>query len=140
MATFVAKMSFGLISDYIDSRLAIGIGEFLFLLALFAYVKADSYPLLVAGNILQGLGSGALTPLSGLVLARLFGVESVGRAMGLLMMIMMPWNLLATPLYGWIYDHTGSYRFAFMYCMVLVVILMTFLVRIRTHPAPVPAV
>jgi nitrate/nitrite transporter NarK len=62
-----------------------------------------------------------MVPLESLLGARVFGRNAVGRAVGLLSMALLFLMLLTPPLFGKIFDLTGSYTAAFYLFSVLAV-------------------
>lgn len=63
--------------------------------------------------ILFGLGQGLTFTVSPFMRARFFGRKAFGSIQGVASMLMTPIGVLAPVYAGWIYDTTGSYKFAF---------------------------
>jgi MFS family permease len=95
------------------------------LLILFLW---QSYPGLVAGAVVLGIGYGGVVPLWTSMPARTFGAGSVGRALGVMNPLHIPITATSAPLAGYISDTTGSYDGVFwMYggCCALAAIALT---------------
>ena len=95
------------------------------LLILFLW---QSYPGLLAGAFVLGIGYGGVVPLWTSMPARTFGSGSVGRALGVMNPLHIPITATSAPLAGYISDTTGSYDGVFwMYggCCVLAAIALT---------------
>lgn len=138
VGSFTGKVLFASGADRVDLRLALAAACLVLSLSMFSFLQADGYALLAAGSILLGLAAGSVLPLWGFLLARAFGPDNIGRVMGIMGLVIMPLNLFAPPLFGWIYDETGSYNLGFMLCIGLLAAVMILLPKIRTHPpAPV---
>jgi MFS family permease len=113
-----------------------------FALCGLCYLRADTYLLLVAGGLLQGLAVGYVQPLWSLLVSRVFGPANVGRVFGLMMLVLTPPALLAHPALGRIYDHTGTYDYGFMIYIGLCLAAILLVPRIRliaVQPIPRPA-
>lgn len=109
----VGKLCFGSIADRIEPSLAFAGAILLAATAqLLLLGEADYARLLVASGLL-GLSTGGMLPVQGALIARAFGPDAFGRAMGLMMPVMMPLNLASVPFAGWARDATGSYQLAF---------------------------
>ena len=145
--SFTGKMLFAGLADRFDPRivLATAVAGFAFGMSCFWQAEAG-YAVMAAGGALMGLAAGGVLPLKGLLLAQSFGAQNVGRVMGLMTLAIMPLNLVAPPLFGWIYDRTGSYDAALLLFVGMAGLAALTLPRIRTgsgalsgaQPAPVP--
>ena len=60
-------------------------------------------------SFLFGMGVGTSLPLWSYSTARVFGAANVGRVVGLMTMITLPFALLARPAMGLTFDRTGAY-------------------------------
>ena len=105
------------------------------LLILFLW---QSYPGLVAGAVVLGIGYGGVVPLWTSMPARTFGAGSVGRALGVMNPLHIPITATSAPLAGYISDTTGSYDGVFwMYggCCALAAIALTLMRSVISSPA-----
>jgi hypothetical protein len=57
-----------------------------------------------------GMGAGSAFAVIGLLVAKLFGEASFGRAMGLFQLLVVPFNFGAPLLAGSLYDWSGAYK------------------------------
>jgi DHA2 family multidrug resistance protein len=99
---------------------------FLFTVASFACGAAPSLPLLLLARTVQGLGGGALQPLSQAVLLETFPPEKRGLAMALFGLGVVVAPVLGPTLGGWLTD-SYSWRWAF-YINIPVGILAMFMI------------
>lgn len=132
--TMIAACSFcgKAIAGYLMDRLGIQYCGYLIcaflssgLLILFLW---HSYPGLLAGAVVLGIGYGGVVPLWTSMPARAFGAGSVGRALGVMNPLHIPITATSAPLAGYISDTTGSYDGVFwMYggCCALAAIALT---------------
>ena len=74
---------------------------------------AAGFEVMVTGLVLIGVFGGFMVPLQSFLVPRIFGDRVVGRAMGLLSMVMLAALLTSPPLFGLIFDLTGSYTAIF---------------------------
>ena len=109
---------------------AIGIGAFLL---------NQSIPMVYMMLIFFGLGSGAISPLYLLILARYFGRKAYGSIYGILGFIRAPFQFLGPIYAGWVYDTTGNYMTAFLLFTVTAVLatITSCLLRIPKAPADI---
>ena len=63
----------------------------------------------------------------------------IGRATGLLSLVMLVFSLATPPAFGLIYDRTGSYDAVFLVLAVLAAATLIPVPFIRMHPRSVPA-
>ena len=75
-------------------------------------VGAKSIPVFIFASIAIGF-AGAAFALQAALVSAAFGRASFSRAMGLLYTAELPFQLLAAPLAGYLYDSTGDYTAAF---------------------------
>jgi MFS family permease len=110
----VSRLAGGLTADLVDKRKLLAILITVMSLSMVWLTTADQSWKIYLFAILFGMFSGA-GDISGIaVVADVFGTAKVGTMMGILM---IGWGLgsAAGPyLAGWVFDHTGSYRWAFI--------------------------
>jgi MFS family permease len=91
---------------------------------------------------LVGLFGGIMVPMQSFLVPRIFGERVVGRAMGLISMVTLCALLASPPLFGRIFDVTGSYAAIFLTFTLLAAGAMLIVPYLRLHPkaeAPVMA-
>lgn len=89
------------------------IAMFMFGLTSLICGVANTFPILLAGRILQGLTGGPMMPLAQTLLMRIFPREKVGAAMGLWAMTTLVAPIAGPILGGWICD-TLKWEYAFL--------------------------
>jgi sugar phosphate permease len=128
----------GLVADRVKKqnlRFLLAGGYFLQIVGFVAFLTHPTlimvYPLFVVHHFAGGIYG----PLNSVIIARYFGRKAFGSIRGSLLMCMLPASI-AAPIYaGWVYDTTGSYRTAFILCMVLVT-LATIFISLAVPPKP----
>ena len=97
-------------------------------------VGAESVSLFIFASIAIGF-TGAAFALQAALVSAAFGRESFSRAMGLLYTAELPFQLLAAPIAGYLYDSTGDYAVAFRSVMPVffVAAIVLFFVRDGTE-------
>jgi MFS family permease len=133
VGSFGGKSLFAAVADHIDLRISLGVCLLGMALGLLFFWHAEGYTFLLAGAFLEGIALGAVVPLWSVLVTRSFGAQNVGRVMGLMTLAEMPLLLLSPPLYGLIFDNTGSYEGAFMLFIGLSAASIVLLPRIRTY-------
>ena len=109
-AGMVGALLFGAIADRLgparaltlNATLQVGVWSLLLLEPGFAPM------LVVAFGV--GMGAGSVFPVIGLLVAKLFGEASFGRAMGLFQLLVVPFNFGGPLLAGSLYDWSGAYK------------------------------
>lgn len=76
---------------------------------------------LITGAI-YGFGYAGMSPLRSFSLSVAIGNRSFGAANGILRLVELPLVISASPLAGYIYDTTGSYRIAFFILAALMLV------------------
>lgn len=112
---FASKLAFAALADRVGARglLIVTLGGFAGGMACLTQVEAG-YAVIALGVGLTGLLGGFIVPLQSMLVPRIFGERVVGRAMGLLSMVLMVLGLFAPPLFGLGFDLTGSYAPVFL--------------------------
>ncbi|MXQ54938.1 MFS transporter [Shimazuella alba] len=88
------------------------IGMVLFLVGAFVCGIASSMPLFLTGRIIQGIGVGAIGPVTIALISHLFSIEDRGRAMALYAITQIGANISAPLMGGWMAQTWGwSYAF-----------------------------
>lgn len=117
LSMIVGKFLFGSLGDRLDHRYLFWLMFTGLALALLMFMgKPGQFEFLV-GATLQGLATGGVIPMMGLVYGSRFGTLSFGRVVGLVNLFLMAGSL-GSLLSGWIFDATGSYDAAFQTFLV----------------------
>ena len=140
-ANFSGKLLCAAVADRVSLRLVMGLIIVLLATAVIGLVQAEGYALLAAAIVLLGVPGGVALPLWSILVARIFGPASIGRVMGMMNLIVMPFMLVAPPLFGWVFDVTGSYNAGYIGYVVLLLCMFLPLSRVRVgQQLPAPAV
>jgi len=113
VGALAGKPVFGLLADRTGERTAYAIAIGLQVVGLLALTADPTGALLFAAVAVFGFGNGGNLPLSGALVARVFGPSSFGPMLGLAMTLLTPIVAAGTPLAGYVYDATGGYAIAF---------------------------
>jgi MFS family permease len=132
-AGVVGKMTFGWLIDRVAPRAAVLLAIGSQVLGQVVMLVWPSYAAFTLGAAAFGFGMGGVVPLQGALVARRFGVEAFGRALGLMRPAMLPLQVLGVPFAGWVFDVTGGYDPAFAAFLVLYA-LAAMVVVIGTRP------
>ena len=118
----IGKLTYGALVDRWDIRhalwLAIGFQVVGQLLMLFV----PGYLWFLLGACSFGFGMGGVVPMQGAIVGAAFGRASFGRVLGAMRLPMSVIHLAGTPFAGWVFDTTGSYRWAFYTFLILYLI------------------
>lgn len=119
-AGFIGKMGFAAFSDRAGPRIILVLSLLGFSLGMACLVGArHGYVVIALGVGLVGFFGGLVVPLQGLVVPMVFGRASIGKATGLLNLVVLGTLLLTPPLFGGVFDATGRYDAAFIGFCVL---------------------
>ena len=92
------------------------------------------YWLIAIGVALLGFFAGFMVPLQSFLIPRIFGEQVVGRVSGLLNVVVLAALLITPPLFGRIFDITGSYALIFTIFTALSAGTLLLVPYIRLHP------
>lgn len=109
----IGKLCFGLLGDRIDHRKLYWVANAATIIALGLFMVADTLTALVVAIIAGGISGGGILPLMGLMYSSRFGVASFGRVMGFGMLTIMA-GAMSPIIAGWVYDVSGSYDYALL--------------------------
>ena len=137
IAGVVAKLGFAAIADRANPRkllFATLIGACgAFVCLTFA---ERGFALIAGGALMLGFFGGALLPMQGYLVPRVFGRGVVGRVSGLLGLALFVFNVASPPLFGLIHDITGHYDAVFITYLAMTVGTMLLLPYMRVDPLP----
>ncbi len=132
-AGFAGKLLSGIVADRVDYRVMLVAIAIAIAIGVYGYVQVTEFKLLVLFSVLLGFMQGGLVPLWSYVLAREYGPDSMGRSMGLMGFIIMPFTLVAAPLFGWVFDRWGSYDPVMEAYVVLLLGVCVVIALLRGH-------
>ncbi|MGI9326532.1 MAG: MFS transporter [Pseudomonadales bacterium] len=134
VSMIVGKFLFGSLGDRMDHRRLYWLMFLLLSLALVMYMGGPSSMELLVAAALQGMATGGVLPMMGIVYASRFGSLSFGRVVGLVNLFLMSGSL-GSLVSGWIFDATGNYDVAFQ---LFAVCLIPAAIAIYWLPPPPP--
>lgn len=121
----VGKLLTTVVVDHINQRVGLAVTICTIALGMFGFLQAGSYSMILVACVVTGLASGTSLLFWSMMLAQTYGAARVGEMMGKMNLILMPFSLVAPPLFGWVSDITGSYGNALMgYIMMLMLALV----------------
>jgi len=137
--SFVAKLSFAALADRVGPRtlMFVALGGFALGIGLLTQASAG-YSAIALGVACIGIFGGLMIPIESFIAPRVFGQRAVGRAMGLLSGVILIAMLATPPLFGLIFDLTGSYKGIFWTFCALGIAAMFWLPAIRLHARQEP--
>ena len=143
---FISKLNFAALADKLGPRVLMfaALGGFAAGMACLTQASGG-YWVIAFGVALTGLFGGLMVPIESYLAPRVFGQRAIGRAMGLLSGTILVALLSTPPLFGLIFDVTGSYNGIFWTFCGLGLAGLLWLPAVRLHPReygdarPVPA-
>jgi predicted MFS family arabinose efflux permease len=106
----VGTLGLGALADRRSPALLLGAALGIGCLCWLAYASEASLAVAIAAALVFGIIAGGIMPLYTHLVAQRFGPASLGRALGLTNLLMLPMSAAAGPLTAAVYDATGSYR------------------------------
>lgn len=130
-ANFAGKLLCASVMDRTSLRflfavMLVGLG-----ISMVGFLNVDSFSMLVAVAVICGLSSGGASPLWSLSLSRIYGPQQIGRVMGIMTLVIMPFTLFSPPIFGWVFDQYQSYSNGFIGYLVMLVLALACLSRLR---------
>ncbi len=128
------RLAIGFISDRVGGRLTLSACLSLATLGLIWLLFAQEIWMFYLYAVVQGLSFASVVTLLPVLTAELFGLKSLGVMIGALTLVGIVGEAIGPVLTGTIFDITGSYRLAFLICVVLIaaaVILSLVLLRYK---------
>jgi MFS family permease len=127
----LGKLLFGVAADMLNHKLALWAAQLLVTAGFVVLALEPSYPLIVLACVSIGLAAGGMLPVWGALTADIFGLQSYGRAFGLMGPIITLFVMLGFPLAGRLYDVTGSFSLCLWIFSALMAVAATLLVPLR---------
>lgn len=132
---FVAKLNFAALADKVGPRVLMFCGLGGFAAGMLCMTQAHvGYWVIALAVAITGLFGGLMVPAESFLAPRVFGQRGVGRAMGLLSGVILLAMLATPPLYGLIYDLTGSYTGMFWTFAAMATAALFWVPMLRLHP------
>lgn len=110
----LGKPVVGWMSDLFGARVTIWMALSMQCLALILFAMADDFQFSILAGCIYGFGYAGMSPLRTFAISVAMGNSSFGTANGVLRLVELPLVISASPLAGYIYDTTGSYKLAFL--------------------------
>ena len=118
-AAMLGAFSFGWLADRIGPAYALLLNAILQAVFWSLLLFNPSYSFLLLLFIAVGVCGGGVFPAFSTLMSVELGRSSLGTALGLSALIILPFNFTAAPLAGYLYDRTGNYLPAFQLHIVL---------------------
>ena len=118
----LGKIVFGRLLDFLGARKTIWISLLCHGLGIATLIFAQNLYMLLFSVMIMGLGLGGTMPLMNSTFSIAFGNVNFGKARGLMTPFMVPMQIIAAPLSGWLYDTYGNYSLAFSINVVLCIV------------------
>jgi MFS family permease len=110
----VSRIGSGLVADRLGGPATLLIGSVLQGFALFLYLLFDGLVSLFVISALFGLFQGGIVPMYAIIIRQYFSPKEAGIRIGIVLMATLFGMALGGWMSGVIFDHTGSYRVAFV--------------------------
>lgn len=105
----IGKLAFGIAADRINPKVGLWIAHLLLGAAFVMLIFEPPFALLLVASLSFGLSTGGLLPVWNGMVAKVFGVDSFGRAMGVMSPLITLSIIPAYIVVGRLFDSTGNY-------------------------------
>jgi MFS family permease len=139
LAGLAGQFFFGWISDRIpDPKYSAGLGYAVMAAGMIILLQARTVEMLLGYAVVFGFGYGCLGPLLPIIAADRFGRQAMGAVYGLLVFFVVGVGGALGPLLGGlVYDLTGSYRWAWLFNLGLLIAAASGIITLkRNRPDP----
>ncbi|MBY0399458.1 MFS transporter, partial [Myxococcota bacterium] len=113
LGSALGRLPFGWLADRFDKKWAVWIMFAWFAASWSQLMGQPSFNALLVAVVAAGFAVGGTLPLWGALTGAAFGRASIGSAMGLMNLLMLPVSIAGAPIAAHLYDRTGSYQLAF---------------------------
>jgi MFS family permease len=127
----LGKLLFGMAADRLGHKLSLWCAQLLVAAGFVVLAMEPSYPLIMLACVSIGLAAGGMLPVWGAFIADIFGLQSYGRAFGLMAPIITLFVMVGFPLTGRLYDATGSFSLGLWIFSGLMVVAAALIVPLR---------
>jgi len=131
----IGKVFFGFIADKVNLKFGLWISIGLVIISFLLLAAEPGFALMALAAITMGLATGGMLPVWGAMLAKVFGLASYGRVMGmmgpLITLLVMP----SFPIVGRLYDAYGSYQVALLVFTGICVLAAALLIPLKLEPS-----
>ena len=127
----LGKLLFGVAADMLGHKLALWSAQLLVTVGFVVLALEPSYSLILLACVSIGLAAGGMLPVWGAFIADIFGLQSYGRAFGLMAPIITLFVMAGFPLAGRLYDVTGSFSLCLWIFSGLMVVAAILVVPLR---------
>lgn len=125
------KVIVGALADRIDLRLIFYVVALAHVGLLTVYILQPDFWIMLVFVSIMGVAVGGVMPAWATIMAWLFGSRSYGTVMGLMIVLIQPFAVVALRFVGEVHDRTGSYAPAFAVFMGLVFVSMLLVSMLR---------
>lgn len=132
---FIGKLLGGAVADKFNPKRVLSGMILVLSIGVVVLSQSELYPSFLFASAVLGISQGAIVPLWSFMMATLYGAERVGSSMGAMSTLLTPFNFIAPPLFGFVFDQTGSYAHAFMGCVGFLIgaLLLLTLLKMPQH-------
>lgn len=132
IAMIFAKILMGMLNDKLGVIITLGLVLFCYIVAFPLLPSSNTYLLFVFSMVLMSFGSGSISVMTPLLTGKIFGQKDFASIWGIVSIAGTLGTAIGTPVWGMVYDMTGSYNFGLFASPVVIIItflLMVFCVK-----------
>lgn len=130
LAMLIGKLGFGALMDKYDHHRLFALGCSAMIVGALLLLLDGGVLLVGTGYVLLGLGAGAFLPLKGGLFSAAFGVQAVGRSVGLAQPIVALYAL-GPPLFAWLREQSDGYSLGIAAAMIGAIMCIPLVLALR---------
>lgn len=109
----IGKLAFGYVADFMNLKIGYWLAMAFMAAGLGLLSVQPQYSFMAFAAVVVGLSIGGIIPIYGALLARVFGIASYARVMGLMRIVTLMIAMVGAPFAGLVFDMTGAFTLAF---------------------------
>ncbi len=129
----IGKLVFGAVADRFNLKHALWVAQLLAFSAYILFSQEGGYAMVLAAGVCMGLAAGGLLPVWGSLLAKIFGLERYGMAMGLMSPVVTLCVMPTFVVIGRLVDSTGSFEQPLLLCSAATAVAAAGLLFLRVE-------
>lgn len=131
----IGKLVFGVLADKINLKVGLWLSIGLVIVSFLILATEPGYPLMLVAAVTMGLATGGMLPVWGAMLAKVFGLASYGRVMGMMGPLITILVMPSFPIVGRLYDAFGGYQVTLLAFTGVCLVAATLLLPLKLESA-----
>ena len=131
LGSTVGKFTFGTVSDVLAPKYCAAMSFFAGIVSILLIITDPTTPIVLLSSFIMGLSIGGWAPLTSMLIGSNFGLAHYGSTYGVLTLFQNIGTGVSTTFYGYVYDATDSYRWAYIVALASLSVAILLIVTSR---------